>query len=55
MNDDQDRELFGLPPSRQQRTPLKALEALGDENFTHTMSGRQLPFLRGPVRRGRGV
>ena len=34
MNDDQDRELFGLPPSRQQRTPLKALEALGDENFT---------------------
>ena len=29
MNDDQDRELFGLPPSRQQRTPLKALEALG--------------------------
>ena len=34
MNEDQDRELFGLPPSRQQRTPLKALEALGDENFT---------------------
>ena len=36
MNDDQDRELFGLPPSRQQRTPLKALEALGMKtSLTH--------------------
>ena len=46
VNDDQDRKLFGLPPPRQQRTMLKALGGLGSESSLHSVSTRQLPFLR---------
>ena len=45
VNDDQNRKLCGLPPSRQQRTMLKALGGLGSESSLHSVSTRQLPLL----------